>query len=660
MNKKSFILLMIYLLAGNFVYSQKKNANKDEVPLLIFPHRDTVTVGEFEFAYRKNNGETRLSKKELAKRYKEYVDLYVLFKRKVLAAEDAGLDTMPKFKQEYDAYEKQLSKGYLTDNEAKEKMLREAMERSQEEIAASHILIRVSPNASPEDTLKKYKLMLAIRDSVLKHGKSFEEMAMKYSQDPSVKINKGYLGYFTVFDMVYPFETAAYNTRVGEISMPVRTEFGYHLIYVKDRRPGQNKKRASHIIVRWGPVYEAKTREEAERKIMDIYNRLEKGEDFAELAKEFSDDPRTASRGGDLGFARLIPELDSAKQVTPVGKYSKPFLSPFGYHILKVTDEQKLPEGDALKKLIKNKLNNSDRLKYTRKSYMQKLRKNYNLKYYEENIDKIIEASGTKYPTGKFTIDSLPQNLRDLPLAEFQGGKITARDLFAFKQNQFRFAKLTPEQFLRQDLEKLIDNRLLEYERKQLPKKYPEYKYLLKEYRDGILLFAVMDKEVWQKALKDTTGLRKYYETHQDSFKAGARVIWFEFTSSDKEMLEKLQKKLREAENPGAYIDTLSKDNEIKNVVAVRLIGEINKGNETADHLYNKGKGYVGDLEKEGQNYRFRYVLDTKPEGIMSFDEAKARAVTLYQTYLQEEWEKAISKKYPVKVNKKGFKLLLR
>ncbi len=659
MHKKSFLFLLVCLFAGNFAFSQK-HKNRAEIPLLIFPHRDTVTLGEFEYAYQKNNGGYEEAKKHSKDQYKEYVNLYILFKRKVLAAEDAGLDTLAKFQEEYESYARQLSKGYLADNEEKEKMLQEAIERSQEEIAASHILLRISPNARPEDTLKKYNLALAIRDSVLKHGKSFEEMALKYSQDPSVKINKGFLGYFTVFDMVYPFETAAYNTHVGEISMPVRTEYGYHLVFVKDRRPGQSKKRASHIIVRWGPVYEAKTKEEAERRIMDIYDRLEKGESFEELAKKYSDDPRTASRGGDLGFARLIPELDSAKQVTPVGKHSKPFLSPFGYHILKVTDEQKLPEGEALRKLIRNKLTNSGRLKFAEKKYLQTLRKKYHLKYYDENIKALKNASGDKYYNGKFTVDSLPHKVRNLILAEFDGGSVSVADLFAFKQQQFRFSKMPLEATIRKDLEALLDNKLLEYERSLLPSRYPEYKYLLNEYRDGVLLFAVMDKEVWQKALKDTTGLKKFYEAHRDSFQAGERVIWYEFSSSDKEMLEKLRKKLQTVSDPAAYIDTLPKDNEIKNIVAIRLFGEINKGNETADYLYRKGKGYVSDLEKEGANYKFKFVLDTKLAGTMSFDEAKARAVTLYQNHLQKEWEKEISKKYPVKINKKALKLLFR
>ena len=473
------LIIVVAIFSIGFAQKKKKKNPKD-IPLIIFPGKDTITVGEFEYAYQKNNGGYEEAKKHSIEDYKKYIDLFVTYKRKVLYAEDIGLDTTPDFKKELNNYVKQLSQGYLVDKETEEKLFKEALERAKTEVLASHIMIKLPPNASPTDTLKAYNKLLAIRDSIVKHGKSFEEMALKYSQDPSVKYNKGNLGYFSVFDMVYEFENAAYNTPVGEVSMPFRTRYGYHIVKVNKKIPLQDKKRASHIVVRWGPIYAAKTKEEAKKRIYEVYNKLKNGEDFEELAKKYSDDPRTARIGGDLGFARLIPELDSAKRALKLNEVSKPFLSPFGYHILKVTDVKPAPSQKELERIVRSKLKHSERIKIAKRNFIKKLKQQYGYTLNKVEWNKFLEYAKTKYFAPGITADSLPDEIKNLVLVEFKNvnGKITGKDLWEFKSKKFRFTRVSPENAAKLDLEELVEKKLFEYETQRLPQKYPEYKYL--------------------------------------------------------------------------------------------------------------------------------------------------------------------------------------
>ena len=654
------IILLLALLFG--VYAQKKKKNPKDVPLIIFPNKDTISVGEFEYAYQKNNGGYEAAKKHSLEDYKKYIDMFVAYKRKVLYAHDIGLDTTKNFKKELNDYVKQLSQGYLVDKETNEKLLQEAIKRSKTEILASHIMIKISPNAKPEDTLRAYQKLLSIRDSIVKHGKSFEEMALKYSQDPTVKYNKGNVGYFTVFDMVYPFENAAYNTKEGEVSMPFRTQYGYHIVKVHKKLPVQPKKRTSHIIVRWGPSYAAKTKEEAEKRINEIYKKLQNGADFAELAKKYSDDPRTAQLGGDLGYNRLIPEMDSVKKTLKLNEISKPFLSPFGYHILKVTDIKPLPSEDELRRGLANQLKHSPRVKIAKEKFIQKLKAELGYSFHKIEWYKFLEYAKKNYFMRGITPDSLPDDIKNLVLAEFNDTKITAKDLWEYKNSKFRLTHEIAEVAAKKDLDELVEKKLLEYETKRLPYKYPDYKYLYNEYKDGILLFSVMDKEVWKKAAEDKEGLKKFYEANRDSFIADERFVWYEFSSFDSVMLGRLRSKLMKLKNKEDiknYLDTLPKDKTIYGITAIKMITPVKSDTKIAQKLKDKQEGSVSNIEKEGRTYRFVLYYEKRPKGVMPFEEAKPKAITLYQNELEKRWTKELEKKYPVKINKKALKKYL-
>ena len=258
-------------------------------------------------------------------------------------------------------------------------------------VAASHLLVLCGAESEPADTLKAFENATALRDSIVDGHVTFEELASKNSGDPSAKQNKGYLGYFSVFDMVYPFETGAYNTPVGEISQPVRTGYGYHLIRVEDRMESVGKQRLSHIIIRIGPQYSAKDSAQAGKKIAEIYERLKTDETFEDVAGKYSDDQVSAKKGGDLGWGRLIPEMENVKRKLKVGEFSEPFNTPYGWHILKVTDVEPIKPFSETEAEIKSKIARDARSYLSKDKLIERVKKEGNFNLNKDNLNAFID-----------------------------------------------------------------------------------------------------------------------------------------------------------------------------------------------------------------------------------------------------------------------------
>ncbi|MCB0381655.1 MAG: peptidylprolyl isomerase, partial [Flavobacteriales bacterium] len=266
-------------------------------PVLLKIDNKAVTLSEFDAIFKKNNTKETVITEESVN---EYLDLYIKFKLKVREAENLGLDTSASFKSELEGYRKQLIQPYLTDREVSEALIEEAYERMKYDVNASHILINVDENALPKDTLIAYNQILKIRDRILK-GEDFGTVAVETSNDPSSKTNKGNLGYFNALHMVYPFESAAYNLKVGDISMPVRTRFGYHIIKLNDKRAARGNIKVAHIMIQGSKDLDEETLKNKKQKIDEIYAKLLTDKtQFGELAQQFSDDKGSAARNGEL------------------------------------------------------------------------------------------------------------------------------------------------------------------------------------------------------------------------------------------------------------------------------------------------------------------------------------------------------------------------
>jgi peptidyl-prolyl cis-trans isomerase SurA len=480
---------------------------------------DKVGKQEFENVFKKNNSKLAANPDE--KTLREYLDLYINFKLKVLEAKSFGMDTAAPFKKELAGYRKQLAAPYLTDKEVTEQLINEAYDRSKKEIRASHILVNCKEDASAKDTLAAYNKIMAIRKKILEKKEDFAKVAMESSEDPSAKTNKGDLGFFSVFAMVYSFENACYKAKQGTVTMPFRTKYGYHIVKVVDSRPAQGEVKVAHIMLRATAKLSKEDSIRNQNKINEVYNLLTSGQKFEELAKQYSEDKGSAKNGGILpvfGTGKMVPEFESeAFALKNVNDYSKPFATSYGWHIVKLIERKSLPTFDAAKADIKAKISRDSRADINKQSFIVKLKKEYkftetpaSLKKFYSKADSALALSAFKKPE---TI-----NPKD-PIFTIGTSVYTIADYADYlSQYQFNMLKDNMPKAKKEAYDNFVNKTLLDYEENKLDQKYPEFKTLMEEYRDGILLFELTDQKVWSAAVKDTAGLELFFEQNKVNY----------------------------------------------------------------------------------------------------------------------------------------------
>ncbi len=642
--KKQLILVLSVL------FSIQVSAQNDDSVIEIDGKK--VSKSEFLQIYLKNNNAPKYDQQSLD----EYMELFKKFKLKVAEAEALGYDTIPKLKKELEGYRKQLAQPYLIDSSQNSYLVNQAYERMKTEIRASHILIRVEENALPEDTLRAYNKIMALKKRI-EAGEDFGTVAKSKggSDDPSAQRNNGDLGFFTAFQMVYQFEEAAYTTPVGSISHPVRTKFGYHILKIADQRQARGTLKAAHIMITIAKDASEEEKISAQKKVDEIYAKLKNGESFATLASEFSDDGQTAEKGGELPLfgtgttTRMVPEFEEAAfALKNDNDISQPVKTDVGFHIIKRLQWTPLRTFAELKKEIQSKVNKDDRAISTQLSFITKMKKSYGFadnyaktsKWFVQNID-------TNYVKGKWSASKLKSDKVMFTLAD---QKFTQKQFAKYLEKNYRAVRSTDNRTL---VEKQYANfqkaEILAYEERQLDSKYPEFKALMKEYHDGILLYEVMTDKVWNKAIKDTAGLRVYFNANNSKFVWGERVNAYVYECSSKEVAANVANLLKsDTISSKTIIGIVNKDSELN--LRVRT-GKF----ETATTSYLKNQ-----LIKKGVNpvYQFEnkfYVLkvdELLPAGPKLLSEAKGAATSDYQTYLEKQWLEEIAKKHPIIVNK--------
>ncbi len=665
MNKKIFIIFFLVTLSIiQLLLAQKTKKNQGSSPVLIkFSNGRAVTKADFEYIYQKNNGGWEKAKTHTQDQYKEYLNLFITFRRKVMAAEDAGIDKTEGFQQEMQTYAKQLAQPYLVDRDLMDKMIKEAYERSLQEVKASHILVRVN-SENPSDTLKAYQKIMSIRDSIIKNKIPFNEMAKKYSDDPSAQMNEGDLGYFTAFDMVYPFEDAAFNTQVGQVSMPVRTQFGYHLIWVQDKKKNEGLKRAAHIIVRYGEQYTAKDSVQALKRINEVYEALQKGESFDKLASIYSDDPMTSKKGGDLGTGFLLKEMQEVKHSLKKGEFSKPFKTAYGYHILKVTDVTPVKSFEESKNEIKNKISRDGRAKLSEEKLIEKLKKEYQFTINEKNLEAFYNALKEDYMTAAYKGDSLPKEIKDYVIFSIQNGKEKKEykilDFIVYLNSIRRIPKGDKLELAKAEIKQFINKALLDYEETQLPIKYEDYRRLYQEYRDGILLFALTEREVWRKSIEDTVGLKAFYEKNKEQFQwTKERVKFKEYRCKSKEALEFVES-LIQSGKPISEVDSISQASIKEGDFRMNESVFERDASANINSLFNYRPRTTTPIRDENGVYVLTYIIEFNKPGPKTFNEAKSECISKYQNELEKNWLESLEKKYPYTIEEKVFKKLFK
>lgn len=609
---------------------------------------------EFARIYKKN---LNLVKDESQKDLSQYLELYEGYKLKVSKAYKLNLQTNQQYINELKSYRNQLAKNYFNDTKITQELLDEAYARLQKEIRASHILILVDENASPADTLKAYKKMEEISKKALA-GEDFGNLASQYSEDPSAKENKGDLGYFTAFRMVYAFENAAYKTPVEKISKIFRTRFGYHILKVNDVRPNRGEVTVAHIMI-LNPKPEDKDQDKAKNTIDDIYKKIQQGEKFDLLAKQFSDDKSSSSKGGVLNkfsSGQLSSEAfeSVAFSLTTPGEVSAPFQSSFGWHIVKLVEKSPLKTKDEMKGELETKIGKDDRSKKLTASLNEKLRKKYKYKRDSKQYSILSKLVTNDFYEGKWLE---PANAKDYTatLLTINSKKIEGKTFLEYLNKQQKsgiaIAAKPISKLVDVVYEKFLDEQLTAYYDENLENEFPEFANVMEEYRDGLLLFELMEKEIWDRAKTDTIGLQKFYEEHKMEHMWKNRADVTVISSTKMDMIKKALALLKKNTDSQVIKDKLN----VNNVVNVMVkTGVFEEGN---DALPKNTKFEVGisDVVKEGEYYFVTNVKKVIPASVKTLEECKGKVVNDYQQYLEQRWVDDLKQEFTVKVNKDVF-----
>lgn len=621
-----------------------------------------ITAKEFMDTYEKNNINTEVIDK---KSVEDYLDLYIDFQLKVAEALALEMDTSAAFQKELANYRDQLAKPYFSNDEITDELVKEAYDRMQYDVNAAHILIRCDVNAIPADTLKAYEKAMSIRERALK-GEDFGDLAVELSDDPSArdmeeipgvrrayKGNRGELGYFSAFDMVYPFENGVYNTEPGKISMPVRSDFGYHIIKLNSKTPACGAIKAAHIFLALDPNDPNRSDSLLAIKAQNIYKEISAdGKNWNEIVKKYSDDDGTKNNGGLLTpfrVSNIVPEfIDVIKNSEPE-EISEPVKTSYGYHIIKFINSTPPAAFEFEEKKIKERVERDMRGQLSEEIAMKRILKNNNFKENTEVKDNFINTIDSTIIQAKYKISENVDPSQKLFSINDQEYKLQEFVDYIYK-NQKKQGFLTPAAYAYQLYEGFLQEKVFEYEDANLENKYPEFKALVQEYHDGILLFSLMESQVWNKAAQDTVGLMEYYERNKTNYMWSDRVKALVVSCHRKNNVDEIKAMVEE----GLLADTLrSYFKENKSQATAKTIFFQKGDNVNIDATpWVEGtiKVYPSTVDNTTQIIRILEVRKPEPK---SFKEAKGIVTSGYQAEIEAQWLQQLETQHAVKVNEK-------
>ncbi len=638
--KPSILLILVLpFCAFNWVKPDKKTS-------YLFKLGDKEYYDDaFRYYFFKNND--GLSADSIAHKVEEYLPLYINFRLKVLEAINLGMDKDQAFREEFNTYKSQLAEPYLTESKITESLLKETYQRMQEERSAAHILIGVGPDALPTDTLAAYNRLLSLKKRILA-GEQFDSLAYRYSEDPSAKANYGNLGYFSAMQMVFPFEEATFTTPVGQLAGPVRTRFGYHLIQVNDSRPARGKVLAAHIMIRSA----GRGDQAAHKKVLSVHQKLMEGEDWDALCKIHSEDPGTSSKGGKLnwfGTGNIVKEFeDAAFALDSIGGISPPVKTRYGWHIIKLLDKKGLEPFETIKPKLEQSLARDARSRVKKQKALAAIKKQHG--FVRDSTAKAIalEAIDNTLLQGSWLPDSSHSsaNIRLLTLGSRQKNVI---EFWQYVQENQTKRIDTPLEVYKNELYNRFEEKsIFEFEEDYLAETNFDYKMILEEYKSGILLFNLMEKNVWQKAVEDSLGQIAFYEKTKANYKRNETASVRFFSSENKATVDKA---IDFVEASKKEIDAAFNTVEPLNLQVTEKTLEKGSG-DLAEQYWQEGTHF---FEEDGRYYLV-YVKEIVPAGIKPFEKTRGAVIAAYQEQLEQNWIEQLKKKYPVKVSKRTLK----
>ena len=645
--KKVFFFALMLFGFGTASFAQSN-------PVLFSVNGQPTYTDEFTYIYGKTNGaKADFSRGSL----EEYLDLYTKFKMKVARAREMKLDTLPALKEELNGYRRQLADSYLTDREVGEKLAREAHARMMKDLKISHILFRID-----KDTIAPYQHALAVQTRLQK-GEKFDDLVASESDDTYSKTKGGSIGYVTAMlpEGYYDLETAIYNTPVGKMTDIVRSAMGYHIARVDGERPARGEIEAAHILKR--SKKEGVDQPDAKRLIDSIYNAVKGGANFEELAAKYSDDGQSSTRGGYLqpfGIGRYEPVFeDAAFAIEKDGDISAPFQSSIGWHIIKRIKRTPVEGFDAMKTRLKARIQRDSRYNAAKLALVERIKRDgpYTempdaLKTYSAGLDSSFLTYAWKKPVAS-----------DAPLFHFGTEKdITANQFTEYLNRQANNRIMYAVQ-ARNDIPAVsrklfndfVNERALAYEELQLDKKYPDFRNLMREYEEGILLFEAMKINIWDKASLDSAGLEKFYAANKNKFMWNDRssLIYYTVYDSVKDHQFDEIKKYSAKHTPQEVVKKFNAQKEIVSFKEETV--ERGKGKIMGDAMWKQGT-----INSSPNTRNFIKVQKVMPPSQKTLKEARGFVVADYQDYLEKQWLQDLTKSYKLQVNRDVFDSLVK
>jgi peptidyl-prolyl cis-trans isomerase SurA len=543
--------------------------------------------------------------------------------------------------------------------------VKEAHNRMMKDVEIAHILVKLDKNVLGKDTLEAYNKALNIKKRLDK-GEFFENVAREVSEDPSAKENGGSLGYITAMlpSGFYELENAAYNTAVGKVSMPVRSDLGYHLIKVLNKRDARGEVEVSHLLIRT-PKPEDELR--AKLKIDSIYNEIQKGEDYVSMVRSLSEDNATKSRDGYIGFFGIgryeTTFEDAAFGLTTDGSISKPIKTSVGWHILKRISRKPIPPFETEKRRLKAKIQRDSRYEVANKALVNRIKVDAGYAEVAGAVEKYAATQGDTFVTYKWR---MPVEKSTAELFSFKNGKkFTVGDFNEYLNNNSRKRLAFQDNPNIEDAVKslyadFVKESCIKHEEGQLENKHPEFKSLMREYEEGILLFEAMKREVWDKASQDSVGLFNFHKTQPEKYKwdERAEVSLYSLKMENKDQIDAL----RELAAKKDYAKVLKKFNKKEEIVTVEPFKYEKGKNKSLDAAapWTVGKLSATETDVRANTTTFMKIEKVIPPTTKTLAEARGYVVADYQEFLEKKWLNDLEKNYEVKINRDVLETLVK
>ncbi|MFD0933431.1 peptidylprolyl isomerase [Psychroflexus salinarum] len=636
---KSLFSICVCLIC--FVFATNAQVNNE---VLFKINNNEYKVEEFVNSYQKNADLITSTTESV----EDHLDRFINFHLKLKSAHAHQLDTLPSFKKEFGRYYKQIADNYISNGEVTEAMVRETYDRTKTEVRASHILLNLPK--SEEDTMAVYQKALMIKKRI-ENGEDFESLAKQFSDDPSAKVNGGDLNWFNTFKMVYEFEDATYNLQVDEVSDPVKTDFGYHIIKKTGERPSKGQLKTAHIM-----LLPSDSLQDPEVRIQKIYERLQDGEDFHELAIKYSQDPNTASSGGyvslfSLGGLNSKVYENMSYELENEGDFTKPFKTRFGWHIVKLIETIPLQPYEEVKDDYKKKLKSSSRSKLLVSKIKKDLEELYEVEIYEDGEKHFLELMSENFAEGKWKYEA-DENSTSNYIFRVEENKVDYKTFGEYLERQQRsLSKLPANKIVLQNaIDDLVYSELLDYHKTKLPEIDKEFGKKIEEYKNGILIFDYMRTKVWEPVSKDSLAQIEYYKNNKKEFTIPAKAKGQLYSSKDKKSLKALKSELGNRRNADTLAIEMPDD-----IIAEEVT--LAKDSQKLPKKFKFKEGW-SKIYKHLDQFMIMNVIEVEIPRIPEFKEVNGKIISILQEEKEEHVISELRKNYDVLINDEVLKIL--